>query len=116
MRAAAALEAGERVLDLVLGRLLLLIEEGGGRHDPAVDAVAALRHLFLDIGLLDRMRLLGRAEAGERHDLAVADGRDRRHAGTDRLAIELHRAGAALREPAAEMWIVEPDVVAQQVE
>src|SRR5262249_22090808 len=116
MRAAAALEAGERVLDLVLGWLLLLIEEGGSRHDPAVDAVAALRHLFLDIGLLNRMRLLGRAKAGKRHDLAVADGGDRRHARADRLAIEMHRAGAALRKPAAEMWIVEPDVVAQRIE
>src|SRR5262245_64001278 len=103
MRAAAALEAGERVLDLVLGRLFLLVEEGGGCHDPAVDAVAALRHLFLDIGLLDRMRLLGGAEAGERHHLAGADGRDRRHTRANRLAIEMHRAGAALREPTAEM-------------
>src|SRR5262245_20685448 len=116
MRAAAALESGERVPDLVLGRLLLLVEEGGGRHDPAVDAVATLRHLLLDIGLLDRVRLLGRAEAGERHYLAVADGGDRRHAGADRLAVEMHRTGAALRKPAAEMWIVEPDVVAQRVE
>src|SRR5213594_3066349 len=104
MRSAAALEAGERILDLVLGRLLLLVEESGGRHDPAIDAVAALRHLFLDIGLLDRMRLLGRAKAGERDHLAVADGRDRRHAGADRLAVEMHRAGTALRKPAAEMW------------
>src|SRR5262249_31467847 len=105
---AAALEAGERILYLVLGRLLLLLGGGRCRHDPAVDAVAALRHLLLDIGLLDRMRLLGRAEAGERHHLAVADGRDRRHTGADRLAVEMHRAGAALRKPAAEMWIVEP--------
>src|SRR5262249_54316142 len=106
----------DRVLDSVLGRLLLLIEEGGGGHDPAIDAVAALRHLFLDIGLLDRMRLLGGAKAGERHHFAIADGGNRRHAGTDRLAIEMHRAGAALRKPAAEMWIVEPDVVAQRIE
>ena len=62
------------------------------------------------------MRLLGRAEAGERDDLAVADGRHRRDAGADRLAVEMHRAGAALREPAAEMRIVEADVVAQRIE
>src|SRR5262249_37538565 len=78
MRPATAFQTGERVLDLVLGRLLLLIEQGGGRHDPAVDAVAALRHLFLHIGLLDWMRLLWGADAGECHHLAVADGGDRR--------------------------------------
>src|SRR5262249_30202205 len=65
MRAAAALEAGERLSNLRVGRLLGLIEERGRRHDPAVDAVAALRHLLLHVGLLDRMRLLGRAEAGQ---------------------------------------------------
>src|SRR5919198_772926 len=116
MRPATALEAGERVLDLVLGRLLLLVEQGGCCHHPAVDAIAALRHLFLDVGLLDRVRLFGRAQPSERHHLAVADGRDRRHAGADRLAVEMHRAGPALRKPAAEMWIVQTDVVAQRIE
>src|SRR5262249_12111494 len=46
MGAAAALEAGERVLDLGIGRLLVAIEQRRRRHDPAVDAVAALRHLL----------------------------------------------------------------------
>ena len=62
------------------------------------------------------MRLLRRAEAGEGHDLGVADRRHRRHAGADRLAVEMHRAGAALRQAAAEMRIVEADVVAQRIE
>src|SRR5262249_58200670 len=72
MRAEAALEAGERLSDLGVGRLLGLIEECGRRHEPAVDAVAALRHLLLHVGLLDRMRLLGRAEASKGDDLAAA--------------------------------------------
>src|SRR6516162_3064450 len=71
MRAAAALEAGERLFDLRVGRLLGLIEERGRGHDPAVDAVAALRHLLLHVGPLDRMRLLGRAEAGKGDDLPL---------------------------------------------
>src|SRR5215468_261534 len=54
MRAAAALEAGERLFDLRVGGLLGLIEECGRRHDPAVDAVAALGHLLLHVSLLDR--------------------------------------------------------------
>src|SRR6266487_6360 len=73
--AAAAFEAGERFSDLRVRRFLRSIEERGRSHDPAVDAVAALRHLLLDVGLLDRMRLLRRAEAGKRDDLAPAHRR-----------------------------------------
>ena len=116
VRAAAALEPFQRLLDLRLGRLLVVAQERRGGHDPAVDAVAALRHLLLDIGGLQRVRLLGRAEARQRHDLGVADRRQRRDAGADRLAVEMHGAGAALREPAAELRIVEPDVVLQRIE
>src|SRR5579864_241223 len=62
------------------------------------------------------MRLLGRAEAGERYDFARADRRDRRHAGADCLPVKMHRAGAALGKSAAEMRVVEPDIVAQRIE
>src|SRR5262245_8457300 len=116
MGATTTLEAGESVLDLGVGRLLVAAEQRRRGHDPAVDAVAALRHLLLDIGLLQRMRLLGRAEAGERDDLGSADCRNRRDAGADRLPVEMHGAGAALRKAAAEMRIVEAEVVAQRIE
>src|SRR5262249_912028 len=116
MRAAAALEAGERLPDLGVGRLLGLIEERGRRHDPAVDAVTALRDLLLHVGLLDRMRLLERAEAGKGDDLAAAHRRHRRHAGPHRLAVDVHGAGAALRQSAAEMRVVVRELVAQRVE
>src|SRR5262245_61590729 len=116
MGAAAALEAGERLPDLRVGRLLGLIEERGRRHDAAVDAVAALRHLLLHVGLLDRMRLLGRAEAGKGDDLAATHRRHRRHAGAHRLAVDVHGASAALRQAAAEMRVVERELVAQGVE
>src|SRR3954453_3898282 len=72
MRAAAAFEAGERVLDLGIVRLLVLVEQRRRRHDPAVDAIAALRHLLFDIGLLDRMRLFRRARAAPPPPLACA--------------------------------------------
>src|SRR5262245_46363608 len=100
MGSAATLEAGESVLDLGVGRLLVAIEQRRRGHDPAVDAVAALRHLLLDIGLLQRMRLFRRSEAGERDDLGPTDRRNRRDAGADRLPVEMHGAGAALRESA----------------
>src|SRR5262249_26992987 len=116
MGAATALEAGERLLDLRIGRLLRSIEKCSGSHDPAVDAIAALRHLLLHIGLLDRVRLLRRAEASERDDLAVADRRQRRHAGAHGLPVNVDGAGAALREPTAEMRVVQRELIAQRVE
>src|ERR1700751_2978617 len=113
--AAAALEAGERVLDLRLGRLLVLIEERGRGHDPAIDAIAALRHLLFDVSRLHRMRLFRRAPAGERCDLAPADRRDWRNARADGLTIEMHRASAALRKSATEMRIIQSQIVAQHI-
>src|ERR1700722_5963318 len=71
MRAAPALQPFERRLDPRFGRLLLVVEKRRRRHDPAIDAVAALRDLFLDVGGLQRVRLFRGAEAGERRDLAV---------------------------------------------
>ena len=41
---------------------------------------------------------------------------DRRDAGAHRLAVDQHRAGAALRQPAAELGAVELEIVAQHVE
>ncbi len=78
MGAAAAEVVGERLLDLRLGRLLVVGEERGGLHDHAVDAVAALHRLLLDEGALHRMRLLRRAEAFERHDLLLGGERRQR--------------------------------------
>src|ERR1700733_13746721 len=113
---APALQSGECLLNLGLGRFLLVAQESGGCHQPAIDAVAALRHLLLDIGCLQGMRLLRRAEAGDCHDLGFTDSRQRRHAGACRLAVEVHGTGAALRQSAAEMRIVETDIVAQCIE
>src|ERR1700676_4989280 len=62
---ATALQSGQRVLDLRFARLLFIAQEGGCGHQPAVDAVAALRHLLLDVSHLQGMRLFRRAEAGQ---------------------------------------------------
>src|SRR5262245_22348141 len=95
VRAAAAFEAGERIAQLGVGRLWILLQDRGGGHDPAVDAVAALRHLLFDVGRLQRMRFLGRAQALDRGDALAARRRHRQHARAHRLAVELHGAGPA---------------------
>ena len=105
--AAAAEIAGQRLAHVGLGRLRLAVEQFLGRHDHAVDAVAALRGLLVDEGLLQRMRLVDRAEPFDGGDLGVAERADRGDAGAHRLAVDQHRAGAALREPAAELGAVE---------
>src|SRR5258706_12227225 len=116
MRRAAALEPGKRVPDLGVGRLRLLFQERRRGHDPAVDAVAALRHLLFDVCGLQRMRLFRRAQALERGHLLSCHGRERHHAGGHRLAVQMHGARAALRESAAEVRIAHLEIVAQRVQ
>src|SRR5437899_400880 len=77
MGPAPAQVAGERLLDVDFTRVLAGGQEGGGLHDHAVDAVAALHGLLIDEGLLHGMRPLRRAETFQRDDLlcpAAASG------------------------------------------
>src|SRR5882762_4822033 len=116
MGPAPAEVAGERLLDVGFTRVLAGGQERGGLHDHAVDAVAALHGLLIDEGLLHGMRPLRRAETFERDDRLRPDRRQRHHAGAHRLAVEMHSAGAALGEAAAEARAVESQVVAERVE
>src|SRR5262249_21154144 len=84
--------------------------------DHAVRAIAALRGLLVDEGLLQRMRLLDRAEPLERRHLALPDLGNRRNAGARCNSVQEHRAGAALRKPATEFRTVELEIVAEHVE
>src|SRR5262245_2117838 len=63
---AAAQHGRERLLNVGVGCLRVLIEERLRREDHAAQAEAALRRPLVDEGLLDRMRLLGRAQPFER--------------------------------------------------
>src|SRR5262249_57692629 len=102
--------------DILLARLRLALEQLGRHHDHAVGAIAALRRLFVDERLLQRVRLLDGAKTLERRDLLVADIPDRRHAGTRRFCVEQYRTGAALPKAASEFGPIEPKVVAKDVE
>ena len=73
MGTATAQIAGKRLLDLRIAGALVRGEKGDCLHDHAIDAVAALRGLLRDEGLLDGMQLLGRAQAFQGHDLFLAD-------------------------------------------
>src|SRR5262247_4462602 len=55
--------ARDAVADLLLGRLRILGEEGGGGHEHAGDAEAALGHAVTDEGVLQRMEDAVHAQA-----------------------------------------------------
>src|SRR5690242_12874396 len=116
MSAAAAQVAGQRVTYRVFAGPRVLVEKGLGCHDHAVDAVAALRRLCVDERLLDPVRPLSGPESFERRHLFAAHGGQRGDARADRLAVDDHRARAALAEPAAEAGAFEIKIVAQDVE
>src|SRR5438128_1017294 len=78
---AAAQIAGKSQPDLGLARLLDAVEQRFGQHDHAGDAVAALRRLLGDESGLQRVRVLGGAEAFERGDLRLPEHADWRDAG-----------------------------------
>src|SRR5207248_10930313 len=59
-------EARERIAQLGVARLRVLLQHRRGGHHPAVDAIAALGHALGNIRRLQRMRLLRRAEARDR--------------------------------------------------
>src|SRR3954452_18984758 len=103
MRPAAAQVRSERLAHVVLGRLWIAIEQRFRAHDHPIDAVTALCRLLLDEGALQGMWLLETAEALERRDLGVGERADVGHTGAHRLAVDQHRAGAALRHAAPEL-------------
>ena len=112
---AAAAKVGHRLVDVGIGRLGIACEQGDGRHDHAGVAVAALRHLVLDPGFLHAVQALRRqpfdgddALAGRLAGLEVA--------GAHRLAVHMHRAGAAHADAAAVLGARQVEVVAQDPE
>ena len=99
-----------------VGRFGIPLQQGLRPHHHAGDTIAALRRLLLDEGALDRRRRLDRSQAFERRDLPALQQHQRRDAGQHRLAVDDHRAGAALAEAAAEFGGVELEIVAQHIE
>src|SRR5262245_22858433 len=92
---AAAADVAHRGVDLGVGGLRRGPQQRVGRHQHAGLAIAALRHVDLDPGLLQRMGSVLR-KAFDGLDLAGAYGAERRLAGPHRRAVDVHGAGPAL--------------------
>jgi hypothetical protein len=115
MSAASAEISGKRLPDFGSGRVRVSVKQRLCGHDHPVDTVAALRRLLGDESLLQWMRLVDGTERFQRDHRGIADGRQREHAGADRLGADDRGARAALRKAAPEFRSVEAEIVAQNV-
>src|SRR5262249_46226871 len=110
MRAASAQIGFHMRADLCLGGRRLPIKQGLRAHDHTGDAVAALRRLLVDEGLLQSPRLLRCAKPLDSRDVAILQRDYGRQAGVDGLAVNDNRAGAALPHAAAELRAVQAEL------
>lgn len=86
--AAAAQIVFQRLADLCVVRLLIAVEQRFCLHDHAVNAISALRCLFFNERLLQRMRLAGIAQPLKSHHLLAGRVRHRVGARADWFAIK----------------------------
>jgi len=93
--AAAADISRHRGVDVGIIRIGRAREQGRGRHDLARLAIAALDHLEIEPGFLYFGTDRRSADALDGGDGAIAHRAHGEHAGTHRLAVDMHRAGAA---------------------
>ena len=111
--AAAADVAGHREIDVGIARSWIAFEQSGGRHDLTRLAVAALRHLFIDPGLLYGVQSgISVVHAFDGRALLPDSRRCRRHTGTYGRAVHVHGACAALCDATAEFCAGQADVIA----
>src|SRR5262249_33856664 len=108
---AAAADVGDLSIDVGIGRLRLRFEQRRHRHDHPALAVAALRHIVIDPGLLDLGETAVVGEPFDGDDLFALGGARRERAGPRRSAVNVHRAGAALGNAAAVFGTGQTDVL-----
>src|SRR5712691_11747564 len=109
---AAAADVGHRRVDVGVGGVRILLEQRTGRHDLPRLAVAALRHVELRPGLLHRVRARARQPFDGDDLVGGLDAPDRHGAGAPHLAVDVHGAGAALRDTAAVLRAGQTDLLA----
>src|SRR5580693_2082396 len=106
----------ERFARLGFGRMSIDLQQRFGRHDHAVEAIAALRGLRVNESLLHGIGMFARAKTFEGYDVAPGATIDRNDARARGLAVDQHRAGAAFAQAAAELRPVQFEIVAQHME
>src|SRR6266404_4795269 len=113
---AAAADVGHRLVDVLVGRLRVLLQQRGRRHDLSRLAVAALRHVERRPCLLHGMRAGGRKRLDGDDLVGELQRTDGTGAGTPHFAVDMHRARAALRDAAAVFGAGEAHLLADHPE
>src|ERR1043166_8667293 len=116
LEGAAPADVGDLAIDVGVGGLRLVLQQIGDRHDHAALAVAALRHVVIDPGLLHLVQHAVLGEALDGGDLLADRLAHRKRAGARRDAVDMHGAGATLRDAAAVFGAGETDVLANRPE
>src|SRR5581483_10978974 len=101
LEGAAAADIRDGGVDVGVGRLGLLLQQRRHRHDHSRLAVAALRHIVRDPGLLHLVQRVALSQPLDGGDLLARGGAHRKGARAHRRAVDVNRAGAALRDAAA---------------
>src|ERR1700761_2246226 len=104
----AATDIGDRRVDIRVSRFGVPLEQSHHRHHHAALTIAALWHVEIDPRLLDGMEAAVLRQRLDRGHLATAQTTDRHLAGARRRSVDVHGAGAALRNPAAIFGAGEP--------
>src|SRR2546427_11631526 len=113
---AAAEIPRDRLADLQLRRLLVLLEQGDGGHHHSGSAEAALQPVLLVEAFLDRMELPVLLEPLDGRDRPLIGLHGEHRARLHRAAVEEHRAGAAVGGIAADVRAGHPEVLAEEMD
>ena len=109
---ATATDVGDGTVNVPVGRHGVALQQGGGRHDHARLAVAALGHVHLNPGLLDRMGTV----RGESFDGCYRLAHDFSHSdatGAYGTSVDMNGAGTALLDAASVLGAVELELIPQ---
>src|SRR5215470_8486154 len=113
---AAATDVGHRIVDVLVGRLRLALEERGRGHDLPGLAVPALRHVERRPGLLHGVGAVRRQPFDGDDPIRGLDAADGEDAGAHDLIVDVHRASAALRDAAAILGSRQADLLTDDPE
>src|SRR6516162_4330606 len=106
--------AGHPGLDIRIAGMKILRQKRRRRHDLSRLAVAALRHFADEPGLLRCGAAARLADALDGRDCFSRNGAERRDTGARRGAVDVHGAGAAQAEAAAEFGARHAEDVAKR--
>src|SRR5436853_3564578 len=101
VRTAAAQVPAHSLVDVSVRRVRILVEERHGLHDLASLAVATLRHVVVDPGLLHGVQRAALGQTLDGRDVLALDGAHGRDAHAVGHTVDLAQARAAQSHPPA---------------